>query len=602
MPFTIEGMNQNNCTAIESSHSLPLPRSTTFSLWFTCSTDKNGNIVSASLEKTEFFTPSREEVLLAFRGRTTPVNALAGTFQWSPAVRALASLMLRTAAWAGEEPPLPLQPILEGEGGTPASSLDYALGKQPVWLRDMFGVDREGNTLARRLIRRSNPERRRPGPVSLSVNTRFLEQKRLRIYVENALFTDAAILEQLAGVVSKQPALSQVPPEGKSICDEERPLPAVRGIQLLDPHSEKEGQKRIREFLAVQEESGPLPSPFHCDEHRNFLAEVFHREIHEMLHAVDIFSRYRLDRILRNIRSRPSFLKTAGKSCPVISDLDLNLSGSSRFGLLGKDTPTQKLFPAEKPFRMLVPCCHASTLAIFKYLRYHRNMPFEVSTHFAHSTELARHMVFGEHITPTDAFVVNCAAASYVWQHRAKHEYIPLMLLPGISHKVVAPPSADMALKGAKEYHFMWELPTLASFYLEDLQEHKIVSKKNTRVIEAEPCDISALLREGDPLFRAIQPFPHYHLSSYFDSCQVFDKIPAGAQGNVSIFFVHEKLFRDNERSKLLDMIVRDAWLHLRERPTLVDNMVELLMGDRDYVRFLKRAGGVHAHATVGAG
>ena len=110
---------------------------------------------------------------ITVRGKTAGAFRNAGTFQWTSAVRGLCILFARAkmASISGEE--ITAGHIV-GLRASLAASLDYAITKQPVWIRDMFGTDALGGALAQRLISRTNPNRKRPGPVILGLNERAL--------------------------------------------------------------------------------------------------------------------------------------------------------------------------------------------------------------------------------------------------------------------------------------------------------------------------------------------------------------------------------------------------------------------------------------------
>lgn len=114
------------------------------------------------------------------RGKTGGVFRTAGSFQWTSAVKALALVMVKTSFQ-------PLNGTIKGDTGSLAASLDYAISKQPLWLGEMFGSDKHGICLVRRIILRTNPERKRPGPVTLGVNQTYLPVDAVRIFLDGRL-------------------------------------------------------------------------------------------------------------------------------------------------------------------------------------------------------------------------------------------------------------------------------------------------------------------------------------------------------------------------------------------------------------------------------
>ncbi len=113
------------------------------------------------------------------RGKTAGAFKDVGSFQWTAAVKALAVLTLK-AGLAQMARPVELEHQLAGYKASLAASLDYALSKQPQWLTELFGVDSSGVSIIRRLILRSNPERKRPGPVVLAFSRGALESIQFR--------------------------------------------------------------------------------------------------------------------------------------------------------------------------------------------------------------------------------------------------------------------------------------------------------------------------------------------------------------------------------------------------------------------------------------
>jgi hypothetical protein len=143
------------------------------------------------LVETQFSDGVTAEPRISVRGKTGGAFRSAGSFQWTSAVKALALLAATTAT--GE-----LQAILRGEANSLAASLDYAISKQPQWLAEMFGCDHNGICFARRLILRTNPERKRPGPVTLAINLSYLPWDCLHIYIDGRRATPEQLLELCA--------------------------------------------------------------------------------------------------------------------------------------------------------------------------------------------------------------------------------------------------------------------------------------------------------------------------------------------------------------------------------------------------------------------
>ena len=132
---------------------------------------------AGQLTEVAFRENANSEPRRTIRGKTGGAFRHAGSFQWTSAGRALGRLLAK----AGMNPQ---NSTIQGLGGTLASSLDYALSKQPVWISEMFGCDQHGISYARRLILRTNPERKRPGPVVLGVNYVYLPATSIEVFVD----------------------------------------------------------------------------------------------------------------------------------------------------------------------------------------------------------------------------------------------------------------------------------------------------------------------------------------------------------------------------------------------------------------------------------
>lgn len=131
---------------------------------------------AGQLIEVNFKESGTSEERCSIRGKTGGAYRQAGSFQWTSAVRALSLLAVKAVA-------TPEDAMVQGEGGSLAASLDYAISKQPGWLTDLFGCDHEGISYARRLVLRTNPERKRPGPVVLALNSVYLPVSSIEVYI-----------------------------------------------------------------------------------------------------------------------------------------------------------------------------------------------------------------------------------------------------------------------------------------------------------------------------------------------------------------------------------------------------------------------------------
>lgn len=131
---------------------------------------------SLELQRVVFDAGSQRAPIVSVRGKTSGAYRDAASFQWTQAVKAMSELLERTSVWAqsgchGEAP------AISGGRGSPALSFDYAISRAADWIVEMFGADSFGAPLARKIFIRSNSELKRPGPVTITLNHRFISAK-----------------------------------------------------------------------------------------------------------------------------------------------------------------------------------------------------------------------------------------------------------------------------------------------------------------------------------------------------------------------------------------------------------------------------------------
>ena len=137
------------------------------------------------------------------RGKSAGAFDGCGSFQWTKAVKAIAAIFLLTQQsrlTAGKQS----RGSIAGHKGSLAASLDYALDKQPLWLVDMFGIDSRGTALVKRMLRRSNPGRKRAGPATLALNEGFLNANCIELCWESGRSCSYADLQEILNQIISQ--------------------------------------------------------------------------------------------------------------------------------------------------------------------------------------------------------------------------------------------------------------------------------------------------------------------------------------------------------------------------------------------------------------
>lgn len=168
------------------------------------------------------FRRENGEVITSVRGKTAGALKGAGSFQWTSAVRALSALIVRGALTQiqGRDPNTA---ALSGLAASLASTLDYALSKQPLWTVEMCGVDQCSQAFLRRLFLRTNPERKYPGPVIVNLNTRLMPLDKIQVWWDGRRLTLADELRALLEKIELEDSFAQ--PRSLNEAGERKGLP-----------------------------------------------------------------------------------------------------------------------------------------------------------------------------------------------------------------------------------------------------------------------------------------------------------------------------------------------------------------------------------------
>ncbi len=484
------------------------------------------------LVRVSFTSPITGEERVCVRGKDTGAFGRAcGSFQWTHAVRGLSELLLRFASWNGEG----ALPSLSGELGSNAAALDFALGKPPAWLREMFGVTLAGEPFARRLFLRSNSELAAAGPVTISVNPKLLTPQEITI----------------VGLPRGGP-LTWVAMSGEG--------PTDRNVNYA-----KEWERYF--------ETGLLA------------------EVSETLSAGSAYLRSPTQWYRERVAGDASLQTLLPRTTSLWHAHEENLFLSEQRGTRFFAGDGQRVL-RDNPLKVALPVALSSCLTLFHFLRDEAKLPLDIDVCFPHGVELLKRMQSGAFESTPDLVVIGVAVAARYLSSPGGTEYVPLMILPGNSHRVVAP-RTDMRsgrkLEGV--YSFVNDEPSTATLYFEHLRRSKRVSKERSLCRHAEPHESFSQLASGDSEARAVLFFPYRALNEFFNNCVTIDAPSPGEEVRESVLFVHRK--HPLAMLRALSLALRYAWHGMRDNPRRRKALVGSICKDASFRLAMNNFSGV---------
>ncbi len=583
------------------------------------------NSTAPQLIETRFFHPLAGREIRAVRGKTGGAFQNVGSFQWSVGVKAIITLLATCAAEARKSNSNRVVQLL-GEGASHAASLDYSLSKNTAWLCEMFGSDSAGFPLARRLIVRSNSERRRPGPVIISLNHHFLPPRAISVFIDEIEINDEQEIGNIAASFSahKDIRFDAITLTSESAnCSFERAATVEGSIRnnlvnstsasafLSDSKSENgvaltrslatpqvlppAYQKILDSFVAEQDSLTCVPSVFIHSPTRERLRELFQREILSSLVTTNIFSSTYLRQKVNDVFLDRSFCALAGKNRTITSDIDLQLASSGRLGSASDRVERDRVLK-DRSICIAFPPPHISALAILLVLKYVKGFNLEFDFGFAHSGEIVERICSKSFRKYPDFCMLSIASAGSLLGAKNGTSYRPVMLMPDISHRVVKSGSeGSQATKNpATSYAYLLGMPSTTAFLFNKLVTSGLVNPKKVESVHLEPFETPDALAQAGESFRAIMWFPCTEFNRLFNNCS-FDTQTAKINPNKEIIlFGSEVMWADPNIIRSFDIAIRDAWLDLSEGGTLFDLIIEMIFAYRPYLNLLGRYCGLN--------
>lgn len=332
----------------------------------------------------------------------------------------------------------------------------------------------------------------------------------------------------------------------------------------------------------------------------DWLSRTYQREVESMTREWSfVFSRYRYQSRLKSISEDPVMAELyAGWSKGFLHHQN-ELSSQMRTGL-GDINSAVALINRQGGLRLVLSPAHAASLALFAHLKEAEGLNVTVDFKRSHSVEILRQVKRGD--LQADGFTLTIATAGGFLVHQQAASHLPFMLMPGMTHGVLAPKQdaiSSLPLDG--EYYLMKETAGTELLVLRDLvRSHPGAS---VGLIDAEPDVATEALAAGGRNVRSIIGFPHYEFNVRFNDCLL---LPFSAEVSTPtkpiVFFLSAEKAANRGYADALQLLVRDSWHKFTQSAETRQRAVSLLLGNPDYVDVLFRITGLSARRQVFVG
>lgn len=525
-----------------------------------------------------------EDPLQLIRGRTSAGQKRVETFTWTAGVQALCLFFARSLAVAAVAEELECsEAALSGETGTPAASLDYALSRQSNWLMDMFGCDASGTVLARRFIHRVNPERKRPGPVELRLNTGFLPFAAVSLYVGERKLSEPqellALAEKISAAFGKKKGRVGQPSAGRA------PTEAEQEPVSLPSDAE-------------------YPWPFHEQQNRFALVRILEQELSEILQRVNIFSRRHLDRTLEALCDDAVFKEYAGECRGFFERSRASLRPAELFGQTDEHLAEQLASPSGAPIKVCMPAGTTGPLVLVYYLKYFKKLPIEPQFRFVHAGSVLERLLAGTNDEENEISVLSAGHLTHLLRSSLSGKFGTVLLMPPNSFQVVSQNKANGRRRKSRieELAVLGGLTSSSLLYAEQLKAYGHPLGSNVQVRLVDPDEVTTAVLPGNDVQRVVQWFPYYRFSQLLCGAQLLDTSQSGLNLKGNFAVASEAFLRQLSRRAAFETAIRDAWLTLLESPALLRMVLQQMCEEPDYLRFLTRSSGLSQLRTLSSG
>lgn len=482
------------------------------------------------------FRNAQGSEVTAVRGKSEGAHRGAASFQWTAAVRALSLLAVQSRLLGATDG------ALSGGRGSPAAALDYALGKPPRWLQELFG-DQEKRI--GRYFLRSNPELKQPGPVTVRFSERLIDQSAITIEVQGSGIDEHGDLSRL------RDSLSGMEDGGDDLPTEEVAL--QRYLMRVVSEETLTSLSRVR-----------FTSPGWCRDQLGALAG---------------------DTLFRRITRAPR---------EVVQSLFPPNGSAERFAIR-RELRLERALP--NGLRVLSPSCQPGLISLAIFLRDFAGVPLDVDPYHLYGVELVER-VLRENGSSVPTIISTGLGPSTPLLNDPRHGYKPIMLGPALSHRIVSAGSAAQA--PIAELHMVSEQTTSAMFSLANFQRSGAVTKRH-ELRHTEPDEVMRHLAAGESL-HALLWFPHNRFFPDFMGGTGMLAQRDEPYVDVTMIFGNEAITSNPLLLASVTAAIRHAWFALLESPPTISAIAAKIVHDADFYTYLKRALGLHYAPNVMAG
>lgn len=333
-----------------------------------------------------------------------------------------------------------------------------------------------------------------------------------------------------------------------------------------------------------------------------FLADATTRErllrdisvnVQQLLRQFNIFTRPGQASQLKSIVSNPLYHEVLGSDDQFLLNIEVPRFSYQRLGTDAQSmTALHRFLDAKGTTTVLLPApLMCSYILLHKVAR--QTMPgLSIDARSCLGSEVIERLT----ASPTHFICILPAGSTAAILATLKQEWIPVMLLPGVSHEILTL-SGDLAqLESLRLLSNRLSAPML---FLSDLKRSGLSIGREVSLIHSEPEDI---LRSGDPLDASIglcQWFPYSLFSRIFAGYQTVTGLPYSHAATAAFLFMHKTMAENEEFRFGLESAIRSAWLEALEDDNELLKLISTAITP-EYLRVLGRCAGLfHLNPTL---